>query len=430
MRILKTLVLVLFSSCVLADEKCKDILSRSVLMRLEKHLFCAYDASHPPAKEGGNATRVTFGMIPRIANFDVETDNLEIHAVVYMAWSDERLSWDSAVFENTTMLYVPIWKVWSPYYEVQGRGGGDGGGSSTTQCVIQSDGDVSCLPMETYTTRCNTDFSLWPYDRQNCTFVIGSWSYTGDDIVFHESMEPPVHMDYFLMKNEWRTVVSRAAYERKPGHYWKNKTTSVLAIDFILDRVNDHTSAIYITPGTILMLLTLVTLWLDPRSVERITLACLNVILHTLCVSNLHWGLPHNGEALPNIMVYYINSFLLAFFALVSTFVLRTIQELKRSPPRWISSTATLVLRSKIGQLLLLSILDPKASAGIEFDADDTSDLVNSERKEPAWGYLSILIGWLTFIIFFFVYVVMHAILMPNAPMEPPPEAHKFMFYF
>lgn len=51
----------------------------------------------------------------------------------------------------------------------------------------------------------------------------------------------------------------------------------------------------------VLMLLTLVTLWLDPRSIERMSLAFVNLILHILCVSNLHWALPHNGSAIPNI---------------------------------------------------------------------------------------------------------------------------------
>lgn len=57
-------------------------------------------------------------------------------------------------------------------------------------------------------------------------------------------------MDYFLMKNEWRMVVTRAVYEKKKARYFENKTTSTLTADFILDRVNDHSSTIYVTPGT------------------------------------------------------------------------------------------------------------------------------------------------------------------------------------
>lgn len=122
-----------------------------------------------------------------------------------------------------------------------------------------------------------------------------------------------------------------------------------------------------------------------------------------------------------------MNSFVLAFIALLLTIILREMENLKRSPPKWISATATAVLRSKIGQILLLTVLDPKASAGIEFEAEDTSGLVNADRKEPAWGYLSILIGWLSFLLVFFVYVVLYAVFMPNAAMRAPLETQKFI---
>ena len=49
------------------------------------------------------------------------------------------------------------------------------------------------------------------------------------------------------------------------------------------------------------MIITLTTLWLDSRSVERISLSAINFVCHMLCMYDLHWLLPPNGSSPPHI---------------------------------------------------------------------------------------------------------------------------------
>lgn len=50
----------------------------------------------------------------------------------------------------------------------------------------------------------------------------------------------------------------------------------------------------------VLMAMTLTTLWLDPKSNERLLLGCVNFFCHFLCIGNLHWIVPQSN-ATPKI---------------------------------------------------------------------------------------------------------------------------------
>lgn len=101
-------------------------------------------------------------------------------------------------------------------------------------------------------------------------------------------------------------------------------------------------------------------------------------------------------------------------FTLILTVLLRELRTLTTAAPSWVSSSTSFVLQSKVGQLLLLSILDPKASAFLETSADDNDDLVNADKKDTTWDYVTLLLGWLAFISVFFTYLIMLALFLPT----------------
>ena len=119
------------------------------------------------------------------------------------------------------------------------------------------------------------------------------------------------------------------------------------------------------------------------------------------------------------LVLFYLNSFVMASLALILTFVLMKLQNKTTAPPNWITSSTIFILRSKVGQILLLSVLDPKASAGLECDADDNSGLVREDSKTQPWTHVTVLLSSLSFGIFFFTYLIMYAILIPGGSMPP-----------
>jgi len=115
------------------------------------------------------------------------------------------------------------------------------------------------------------------------------------------------------------------------------------------------------------------------------------------------------------ILVYFYESSLgIAAFALIITSILRHLQELTTEPPLWISAVTTSILRSRVGRILLISILDPAATAKIEADIDDNTDLVQSNSKRSPWRYIMVLIGWLAFLSALLAYIVLLSTCFPT----------------
>lgn len=113
--------------------------------------------------------------------------------------------------------------------------------------------------------------------------------------------------------------------------------------------------------------------------------------------------------------MFYYSSLLLAVMSLILTCIFRYIVELKKPLPNWLSTHVSSLLSSKPGQILLLSVLDPKASAVFTNDNDDNDDddnneLVKSSKKKTSWNYFVILLGWLSFITFSLIYIIMYTL--------------------
>lgn len=55
---------------------------------------------------------------------------------------------------------------------------------------------------------------------------------------------------------------------------------------------------------TVLMVMTLMTLWLEPKSFERMAIANVNFICHLLAIQEIYWEIPKSGSNTPQIRKY------------------------------------------------------------------------------------------------------------------------------
>lgn len=115
------------------------------------------------------------------------------------------------------------------------------------------------------------------------------------------------------------------------------------------------------------------------------------------------------------LVVFYEKSLVLSTFSLILTSTLRYLEELNTEAPMWISLTTVSILKSRVGQVFLVSILDPKVSARIEMNVDDNTNLMSLDKKESTWRYTSILIGWLAFLSVLFIYVIILIVFLPTS---------------
>ena len=86
---------------------------------------------------------------------------------------------------------------------------------------------------------------------------------------------------------------------------------------------------------------------------------------------------------------------------------------LKQTPPIWVNSVTCFIFKSRLGQTLILSILDPKTSILTEDSSEANKDLRSHKRKNVTWKYVILLINWLALISIFLIYFLLIIFTLP-----------------
>ncbi|CAL1681655.1 unnamed protein product [Lasius platythorax] len=398
---------------VTASSSCNDVGSKSTMLRLKRHLLCEYDSEVRPVQNNNNMTRVTFRMVPHFLHFNNEEELFELHTWIAMAWHDSHLTWDPEQYDNIKWIPVSGYQIWVPDILIHNERIGESSlGHSQAKGWVEKQGMVQWLTAAKYTTYCFADNTWWPYNTMNCTIQVGSWSHSGDEIELISLQNASFEIE--SKDVEWDLL--KMYVTKWEGRYKYNfgSTAKMLSYHFILRRHWGIIRIAYISPTIVLMVMTLTALWLEPKSFERMVIVNLNFICHLLCIQDIHWEVPKSGFNVPKLIIFYESSFAIASFALILTSILRHLQDLTTEPPTWISIGTTTILRSRIGQILLLSILDPAVTAKIEIDADDNTDLVQSNNKKSPWRYVIVLVGWFAFLSVLLAYIVLLSTCFPT----------------
>lgn len=115
-------------------------------------------------------------------------------------------------------------------------------------CVLSSNGMVSCIPPCSHTAKCSPNYNRWPFDKQNCTLHIGTWVNSGQEIDF-KVMKIIVTEDELSSQNlEWKMI--KASYKRNPGNFTDTKQTyPSLTFSFAMKRHSAVHAAMLLVPA-------------------------------------------------------------------------------------------------------------------------------------------------------------------------------------
>ena len=408
---------------------CKDITSNTPVMELKRYLFCNYDSEVRPTKDSRNATVVRYGL--SVIHFEVDelANTLEMLVWTRLQWTDPHLTWNPSEFGDVSTIHVMSYEIWVPDITLH---------SATTQnidvnmpitqCVLSHEGRVLCVPVMVYKTHCDSDHTWWPYDMMNCSVHVSPWSYSNNEIDVHlwdDDLSVQDTADLNKHHLQWRVMEILVSNRTIQSKFLLNFTSSIISYHILLQRYSAMYIGIYTTEAIVLMTMTLMTLWLEPNSTERMIIANLNFVLHLIALQDLCWVIPFNGSRSPKLLRLYESSLIMAAFSLILTSILRHLQQLNTDAPAWVSSGTVLILKSRVGQILLMSTLDPKVSAKMQLlNADDNTNLVSPNKTDSTWRYISILIGWLALFSIFLVYVIMLGVFLPTST-SPSHFAHK-----
>ncbi|XP_011308123.1 neuronal acetylcholine receptor subunit alpha-2 [Fopius arisanus] len=404
------LLVIYVSGFVSTDEhhskiNCKIIDDGTPLYKLKKHLLCDYDPGIRPGHGSKNATVVQATVFPRNVFFTSYNSKMKINSWLFIEWFDPFLTWKPEEHDDIKRLFLRRKEIWIPEVYTMDPSGEDIKRIPDTKCRLSYTGEIICVPSISYIVPCVSDYTHWPWDTHNCTLQLGAWSYSDEEINFGN--ESGLIIDHYRRTDQWRISPPMMTMTSQKSKLSSNASFPSFTMSVLLTRTETALKSVFVTPVIILTVVTLTILWLRPGSIERLILCCLNLLGHLLILRHLHYRVPSTGKSVPNIVVFYNNSLILSALVLMLSCWLQKLLKSKREVPMWLVSHVSVILTSKVGQLLSINIMDPKGSALLQDDADDNSGLLDSQPKNYNWEDVVAVIGWLLLFTFGFTYFVM-----------------------
>jgi len=147
----------------------------------------------PTTSAGSRAVEVKVQLVlQQILDVNTRDGSLELQGFLRQYWSDPRLVWDDA--RGVRQLYLTRHEVWHPdtrIYEQQMSGSDDSGELSAEGITVEPTG--ACFMSRPFTARlaCPMQLESYPFDTQHCSFTIGSWMYSSEQVDTDARPAPP-----------------------------------------------------------------------------------------------------------------------------------------------------------------------------------------------------------------------------------------------
>ncbi|KAL3085228.1 hypothetical protein niasHS_010297 [Heterodera schachtii] len=175
-----------------------------------------YEPTVHPRRNYLLPTRVNVSMsLYQLMEVDERSQTITANVWMVQDWYDEFLDWDPREYELLNRTIVPYEDIWIPDTVLYNSGNMDKKNSEAVMNAIvetghwRNDGRGAAVQLmfpAIYKLSCKMNVRFFPYDQQNCSFIISSWTHDMATIDYHYT-RPKVNMKNFVEDDEW-TVIS------------------------------------------------------------------------------------------------------------------------------------------------------------------------------------------------------------------------------
>ncbi|CAI5445283.1 unnamed protein product [Caenorhabditis angaria] len=172
-----------------------------------------YEKTVHPRRDHNKPTRVNLSMsLYQILDVDEHMQSIKVNVWMVQEWYDEFLDWNPLDYGMINRTIVPYDQIWIPdtflynseELEQKKTESLMNAQLTTGHWVNDSKGArVQLLFPAIYKMSCRMDVRWFPYDVQNCTFIISSWTHSKETIDYWPSL-PSVNLQNMAKNDEWR----------------------------------------------------------------------------------------------------------------------------------------------------------------------------------------------------------------------------------
>ncbi|CAF1018309.1 unnamed protein product [Didymodactylos carnosus] len=277
------------------------------------------DSYIPEARPVINITTVTVVdvslTIIQVMDLDEQNQVMTTNVQVTLKWQDEHLWWTPSDYDGQNRTVFSAREIWTP--DIVLFNSADVAYSQQREhylITVHFNSTVEWVFPDVFRSYCNVVITYFPFDKQNCTLEIQSWSRPSDELLVRHQSQNFRQQQLQYIRTEWQVYDINVYNATSKRYLW-------LVFHVLMKRNHQFYVNHMIFPFSILSCLTLFVFWLPPDSGEKITLTITILLALTVFLQLITDYTPKASSNLPIIGIYFNVNLILVLVSVILTVV-------------------------------------------------------------------------------------------------------------
>ncbi|XP_072730363.1 acetylcholine receptor subunit alpha [Ciconia boyciana] len=307
--------------------------------RLVEDLFRDYNKVVRPVEDHRDAVVVTVGLqLIQLINVDEVNQIVTTNVRLKQQWTDVNLKWNPDDYGGVKKIRIPSDDIWRPDLVLYNNADGDFAIVKYTKVLLEHTGLITWTPPAIFKSYCEIIVTHFPFDQQNCSMKLGTWTYDGTVVVINPESDRP-DLSNFMESGEW--VMKDYRGWKHWVYYACCPDTPYLDITyhFLMQRLPLYFIVNVIIPCLLFSFLTGLVFYLPTDSGEKMTLSISVLLSLTVFLLVIVELIPSTSSAVPLIGKYMLFTMVFVIASIIITVIV--INTHHRSPsthtmPHWV----------------------------------------------------------------------------------------------
>ncbi|XP_063068709.1 acetylcholine receptor subunit alpha-like [Engraulis encrasicolus] len=307
--------------------------------QLVKDLFQDYNKVVRPVSHFKHPVVVKVGLqLIQLISVDEVNQIVTSNVRLKQSWEDVNLKWDPSKYNGIKKIRIPCTDIWRPDLVLYNNADGDFAIVHETKVLLEHTGMVTWNPPAIFKSYCEIIVLYFPFDLQNCSMKLGTWTYDGTLVVINPDSDRP-DLSNFMESGEW--VMKDYRSWKHWVYYACCPETPYLDITyhFLMLRLPLYFIVNVIIPCMLFSFLTGLVFYLPTDSGEKMTLSISVLLSLTVFLLVIVELIPSTSSAVPLIGKYMLFTMVFVIASIIITVIV--INTHHRSPsthtmPQWV----------------------------------------------------------------------------------------------
>ncbi|XP_058665711.1 acetylcholine receptor subunit alpha [Ammospiza caudacuta] len=307
--------------------------------RLVEDLFSNYNKVVRPVEDHRDAVVVTVGLqLIQLISVDEVNQIVTTNVRLKQQWTDVNLKWNPDDYGGVKKIRIPSDDIWRPDLVLYNNADGDFAIVKYTKVLLEHTGRITWTPPAIFKSYCEIIVTHFPFDQQNCSMKLGTWTYDGTMVVINPESDRP-DLSNFMESGEW--VMKDYRGWKHWVYYACCPDTPYLDITyhFLMQRLPLYFIVNVIIPCLLFSFLTGLVFYLPTDSGEKMTLSISVLLSLTVFLLVIVELIPSTSSAVPLIGKYMLFTMVFVIASIIITVIV--INTHHRSPsthtmPPWV----------------------------------------------------------------------------------------------